>query len=199
MEAKRKRKPLSDCTNTTTPPSIKKPFLASALKNSLNDTNGKSVINSDSQPGSTANAAGENTGEVASANGSSVSVASRPAKSSRVSGTGDKHEVMEPSSVYSRRSTAAKRKSKGKEVSMPVAGSLAATIKTAGARDKNKEDGDTLQNKSCKTHHEKKKKYDEHAIHALPKEFIEEQNAYYAAVDEFKLEEEVVESVDQLE
>ncbi|ESR49101.1 hypothetical protein CICLE_v10033088mg [Citrus x clementina] len=114
-------------------------------------------------------------------------------------GTGDKHEVMEPSSVYSRRSTAAKRKSKGKEVSMPVAGSLAATIKTAGARDKNKEDGDTLQNKSCKTHHEKKKKYDEHAIHALPKEFIEEQNAYYAAVDEFKLEEEVVESVDQLE
>ena len=49
-------------------------------------------------------------------------------------GTGDKHEVMEPSSVYGRRSTAAKRKSKGKEVSMPVAGSLAATIKTAGAR-----------------------------------------------------------------
>ncbi|KAL9418698.1 hypothetical protein AB3S75_036618 [Citrus x aurantiifolia] len=199
MEAKRKRKPLSDCTNTTTPPSIKKPFLASALKNSLNDTNVKSVINSDSKPGSTANAAGENTGEVASENASSVSVASTPAKSSRVSGPGDKHEVMEPSSVYGRRSTAAKRKSKGKEVAEPVAGSLAATIKTAGARDKNKEDGDTLQNKSRKTHHEKKKKYDEHAMHALPKEFIEEQNAYYAAVDEFKLEEEEVESVDQLE
>lgn len=44
-----------------------------------------------------------------------------------------------------------------------------------------------------------KKKYDEHAMHALPKEFIEEKNAYYAAVDEFKLEEEEVESVDQLE
>ena len=49
-------------------------------------------------------------------------------------GTGDKHEVMEPSSVYGRRSTAAKRKSKGKEVSMHVAGSLVATIKTVGAR-----------------------------------------------------------------
>ena len=86
MEAKRKRKPLSDCTNATTPPSNKKPFLASALKNSLNDTNGKSVVNSDSKPGSTANAAGENTGEVASEKASSVSVASTPAKSSRVSG-----------------------------------------------------------------------------------------------------------------
>lgn len=199
MEAKRKRKPLSDCTNTASLPSIKKPFLASALKNSLNDTNGKSVINSNSKAGSAATAVSENSGEVASENASSVSVASTPAKSSRVSGTSDKHEVMEPSSVYGRRSTAAKWKSKDKEVAVPVAGSLATTIKIAGARDKNKEDGDTLQYKSCKTRHEKKRKYDEHAMHALPKKFIEEQNAYYAAVDEFKLEEEEVESVDQLE
>lgn len=49
-------------------------------------------------------------------------------------GTGDKHEVMEPSSVYGRRSTASKRKSKDKEVAVPVAGSLATTIKIAGAR-----------------------------------------------------------------
>lgn len=44
-----------------------------------------------------------------------------------------------------------------------------------------------------------KRNYDEHAMHGLPKKFIEEQKAYYAAVDEFKLEEEEVESVDQLE
>lgn len=86
MEAKRKRKPLSDCTNTASLPRVKKPFLAAALKNSVNDSNGKSVINSNSKAGSAATAVSENSGEVASENASSVSVASTPAKSSRVSG-----------------------------------------------------------------------------------------------------------------
>lgn len=80
MEAKRKRKPFSDCTNTNTP-SNKNPFLASAIKTLLNDLNGKSVINSNSKPGPSVN-----NREFASEHPNSVAVASKPAKSSRVSG-----------------------------------------------------------------------------------------------------------------
>ncbi|KAH7548264.1 hypothetical protein ACOSQ2_032696 [Xanthoceras sorbifolium] len=204
MEARRKRKALSDCTNTivnTTTTSISsssfsikkpstKPSIASALRKVLVKDGGITVINSNSKPCSTATTTtNENGSESAAANpSSSIVVASTPRKSSLVSGTGE-HEVVEPCSVYSRRTD--KRKSKGKE----VVGSPAISINATG--DNNKEDKVTGPPKSSTVHHKKKKKDD--PMHAMPQDFIEKQRAYFAEIDAFELPEEEVETIDQLE
>ncbi|KAK3229934.1 hypothetical protein Dsin_001815 [Dipteronia sinensis] len=255
MEARRKRKALSDCTNTIvnttntsssssikkplTKPSIK-PSLASAFKKVLaNDSGktvidsnkinskpglslaatdengsesgtpanpsssvviaptprksslvsgdrGKTVIKSNSKPGSTSDTTNENDSESAAANpSSSAVVASTPRKSPLVSGTNE-HDVVEPCSVYSRRRTSNRRKSKGKEVVSSPA------ISTVATRDNKKEDKVTGLPKSS-TVRQKKKKEDD-PVYDIPQDFIEKQRAYFAEVDSFELSEEEVDA-----
>ncbi|KAK1571776.1 hypothetical protein Q3G72_022839 [Acer saccharum] len=251
MEARRKRKALSDCTNTivnttntsSSSSSIKKPSikpsLASAFKKILANDSGKTVINSsniNSKPGSTAATTNENGSESSRANpSSSVVIAPTPRKSSLVSGDSGKtviksnskpgststttnendsgsaaanpsssavvastprksllvsgtkeHEIVEPCSVYSRRRTSDRRKSKGKEVvSSPAISNIA-------TRDNNKEDKVTGPPKSS-TVRQKKKKEDD-TVYDLPQDFIEKQRAYFAEVDSFELSEEEVDA-----
>ncbi|KAI9157336.1 hypothetical protein LWI28_020831 [Acer negundo] len=248
MEARRKRKALSDCTNTivntTNTSSIKKPSikpsLASAFKKILANDSGKTVINSSninskpgstaattnengsesatranpsssvviaptprisslvsgdrgktvikssSKPGSTSTTTNENDSGSAAANpSSSAVVASTPRKSPLVSGTNE-HEIVEPCSVYSRRRTSDRRKSKGKEVvSSPAISNIA-------TRDNKKEDKVTGPPKSSAVRQKKKKEDD--PVYVIPRDFIEKQRAYFAEVDSFELSEEEVDA-----
>ncbi|KAF3433305.1 hypothetical protein FNV43_RR24407 [Rhamnella rubrinervis] len=204
------RKPLSDCTNTnhtaldsssqsSSSSSLLKrrnPNLSSAFKRLLSDTNTKS---------SSATTTGSSTGNDAVPNPTSsplplaASTPPRTLRSPSASGT-DVCKVSEPGSVYSRR-PAEKRKTKGKAIAEPLSCILAS--KTHKFGEKIKEDGASKVSKASSVPHKKKQRHGpsriDNAKHVLPKDFVEQQRAYFAEIDAFELSEEEVDSVAELD
>ncbi|XP_021625240.1 serine-rich adhesin for platelets isoform X2 [Manihot esculenta] len=163
MEAKRirrssSRKPLSDCTNSIH--SIK-PSLSSSTstKNSSSHiksskflpANSETTEQSETQAKSTSGSTA--TGQIGNhslkSSNISLTVASTPSRDSKPSslaGTAS-HEVSEPCSVYSRRESIDKRKSKGKAVAVPM--SCFSSVKNQFTRDEMNEGRTTRLSKSC--------------------------------------------------
>ncbi|XP_021297183.1 uncharacterized protein LOC110426307 [Herrania umbratica] len=109
-----------------------------------------------------------------------------------VSGTADS-VAFEPCTVYSRRNTADKRKSKGKEIAEPLSWSL--ETRMPDLSEKKDGHGDIGLSKSCPLPRKTKKRIEKAKVNAskndLPQDFIDRQRAYFAEVDAFELEEEV--------
>ncbi|XP_022743132.1 uncharacterized protein LOC111294184 isoform X2 [Durio zibethinus] len=107
---------------------------------------------------------------------------------------------FEPCTVYNRRHTAEKRKSKGKEIAEPF--SCFFEMRMPDLREKKDGDGDIGLSKSCPIARKKKQHREKSEVnaakHDLPQDFIDRQRAYFAEVDAFELEEEVA-SADELE
>ncbi|GMI73235.1 hypothetical protein HRI_000992800 [Hibiscus trionum] len=119
-----------------------------------------------------------------------------PPKTPSVPGDGDS-VVSELTTVYSRRHTAEKRKSKGKETMEPLSCSL--ETRMPNLRKKIYGDGDIGLSKSCPMPCRKKQHREINASeYELPQDFIDKQRIYFAEIDAYKLEEEVA-SADELE
>ncbi|KAE7996519.1 hypothetical protein FH972_001234 [Carpinus fangiana] len=177
----RDRKPLSDSTNLTTTAAraTRKPDLSSIFTKSLPGTS----------PGANLTDAND------FRNPSSASTPSRPVKASSAHVMGDR-EVPEPCSVYSRRETGHKKKGKEKAIAVPL--SCPPTVKTQNIRDIDN-DGEKGQSQACTVPPKKKQRLLDVSDNALPQDFIKQQREYFAEIDSFKLEEEEVESSEQLE
>ncbi|KAJ7959569.1 1-phosphatidylinositol 3-phosphate 5-kinase [Quillaja saponaria] len=117
----------------------------------------------------------------------------RPAKSS--SSTRNL-EVFEPSSVDTRSLIFDKRKSKGKAIADPFISTPSVKILNSG--DKSIESEGIRQRKAFTVPCRKKQRHMP-SEHALPRDFIEKQRAYFAEVDAFELPEEEVASDEELE
>ncbi|XP_015877529.3 uncharacterized protein LOC107413970 isoform X3 [Ziziphus jujuba] len=212
----RVRKPLSDCTNTLNSTSqsssssssssfalVKRqnPNLSSALKRLLSHTN----PNSQSTTTATAKSADRN--DVVPKPSSTLlppvaaPTTPRPLRSSSSASGVDDRKVSEPCSVYTRRHTAEKRKSKGKTIAEPS--TCIPTLKTRKIGEEIKEDGGDGLSKARTVPRKKKQRQipseKDVAMHALPRDFIEQQRAYFAEIDAFELPEEEVESVEELD
>ncbi|KAL6128016.1 hypothetical protein ACLB2K_071377 [Fragaria x ananassa] len=131
------QKPLSDCSNTVTDSAAASTQSSTASIGEIKRHNPKlsSVVNTLVSSLTAKNDA------VSSLRGSAPST---PQVSSSVSGTSG-YEVSEPSSVYSRRQTAVKRKITGKENDVPF--SCPRTPKTRNVGKKTKQDGCNIQSK----------------------------------------------------
>ncbi|KAJ9175982.1 hypothetical protein P3X46_014477 [Hevea brasiliensis] len=203
MEAKRSRrssrKPLSDCTNSINP----------SQSSSTSAKNSSSIIKpskfspttTETQKKSTTGCTTRNDNALLNPSTVSLPTASTPPraqKPSSLAGT-PSHKVSEPCSVYSRRLSVDKRKSKGKAVAVPM--SCFPAVKTQFARDEMNEGGVAKLSKSCTVPCKKKRCQTEKDIanYALPQDFIEQQRAYFAEIDAFELSEEEVTSVDDLD
>ncbi|XP_030930216.1 uncharacterized protein LOC115955941 [Quercus lobata] len=181
---KKIRKPLSDSTNlttTTTAPNN----LSSAFKKllpSTNSTTANSDVISSAPPPPQPNLA---------------SPPARLLKSSSPHGAGVDSEVSESGSVYSRRNIANKRKGKGKETAEPL--SCPPAVKIGNVWNKINKDGEKSLPKACTAPPKKRQHRVNVSDYALPDEFIKQQRDYFAEIDAFEMEEEEVESLDQLE
>ncbi|XP_017984868.1 PREDICTED: DDT domain-containing protein DDB_G0282237 isoform X2 [Theobroma cacao] len=111
-------------------------------------------------------------------------------KTPSVSGTADS-VGFEPCTVYSRRHTADKRKSKGKEIAEPFSWSL--EMRMPDLSEKKDGDGDIGLSKSCPLPRKRKQRMEKAEVNAskndLHQDFIDKQRAYSAEVDAFELEE----------
>ncbi|XVE86136.1 hypothetical protein DITRI_Ditri18aG0012000 [Diplodiscus trichospermus] len=107
---------------------------------------------------------------------------------------------LEPCTVYQRRPTAEKRKSKWKEIAEPMPCSFKTRMPNLSK--KRGGDGDIGLSKSCPPPRKRKQHRQKAEVnasnHDLPQDFIDKQRAYFAEVDAFELEEEVA-SADKLE
>ncbi|CAB4301481.1 unnamed protein product [Prunus armeniaca] len=195
----RVRKPLSDCTNT--------------IANTKTSTNtNATATSSQSSSASTATLKRLNP-KLSSATKTLVaalnpkpsappppipSTPSRPPPiSTSSSGTSD-CDGFEACSVYTRRQTALKRKSKDKENTVPF--NCPPAPKIRNILGKLKEDGHNSLSKESTAPRKKKQcavpAGKDVSMHALPQDFIEKQRAYFAEIDAFELPEEEVDSVD---
>ncbi|KAL0003474.1 hypothetical protein SO802_017255 [Lithocarpus litseifolius] len=179
---KKIRKPLSDSTNltTTTAPNN----LSSAYTKLLPSTN-STTTNSDA---------------MSPAPPPPPNLASTPArllKSSSPHGADVDSEVSEFGSVYSRRNIANKRKGKGKETVEPL--SCPPAVKIGNIRNKINKDGEKSLWKACTAPPKKRQHHVNVSDYAWPDEFVKRQRDYFAEIDAFEMEEEEVESLDQLE
>ncbi|XP_075671029.1 uncharacterized protein LOC142640699 [Castanea sativa] len=175
---KKFRKPLSDSTNlttTTTAPNN----LSSAFKKLLPSTN-STTTNSD-----------------AISSAPPPPTPARLLKSSSPHGAGVDSEVSESGSVYSRRNIANKAKGKGKETAEPL--SCPPAVKIGNVRNKINKDGEKSLSKACTAPPTKRQRHVNVLDYALPDEFVKQQRDYFAEIDAFEMEEEEVESLDQLE
>ncbi|XP_022743131.1 uncharacterized SDCCAG3 family protein isoform X1 [Durio zibethinus] len=214
-----KRKPFTDLSNTvpsslpssqSSSSSLLKPPTKSSLSlplKSLLNNNLNTDLNSNSKFTATQFTANKNNhndkkrekkkGPINRANPSSM--LSPPPKTPSVSGIGDCVD-FEPCTVYNRRHTAEKRKSKGKEIAEPF--SCFFEMRMPDLREKKDGDGDIGLSKSCPIARKKKQHREKSEVnaakHDLPQDFIDRQRAYFAEVDAFELEEEVA-SADELE
>ncbi|XWS65549.1 hypothetical protein CRYUN_Cryun05aG0123100 [Craigia yunnanensis] len=214
-----KRKPFTDLSNTipsslpssqSSSSSLLKPPTKSSLSlplKSLFNNNPNANLNSNSKFTATQSTTNDNNhnekkkekekGPSNKAN--SGSTLSPPSKTHSVSGIGDCVD-FEPCTVYNRRHTAAKRKSKGKEIAEPLSCSF--EMRMPDLRKKIDGDGDIGLSKSCPIPCKKKQRREKAEVnaskHDLPLDFIDKQRAYFAEVDAFELEEEVA-SADELE
>ncbi|KAK6932942.1 hypothetical protein RJ641_035836 [Dillenia turbinata] len=115
----------------------------------------------------------------------------------------DAPRKYEPLAVYSRRHSAEKLKRKGKNVIEPLAGLPSESMKTISIG-KEIGDGTSGASMSCTVHRPKSKKMQRQSLpgggdsstHALPKDFIENQQAYFAEIDAFELPVEVASDSD---
>ncbi|XP_062154252.1 uncharacterized protein LOC133862449 [Alnus glutinosa] len=171
----RDREPLSDSTNLTTTAAN----LSSIFTKSLPRTNSSANLNDVND----------------FRNPSSACTPSRPVKASSAHGTGDR-EVPEPCSVYSRRKTSHKQKGREKSIAVPL--SCPPAVKTRNIWNMDK-DGEEGQSQACTVPPKKKQRLLDVSDHGLPQDFIKQQKEYFAEIDAFKLEEEEVESSEQLE
>ncbi|CAN1145039.1 hypothetical protein LINPERHAP2_LOCUS14466 [Linum perenne] len=122
---------------------------------------------------------------------SSTSTPSRfLAKPSSDNGASD---VLGSSSVYVRRQSGSKRKDKEMTFDMP------ATKIHSSSSYKMKKDGGIDLPKSLGVPSSKAKRVRKDVKHTLPKDFLEQQKAYFAEIDAFELSEEEVSSADELE
>lgn len=179
----RNRKPLSDSTNLTTTTTAHN-NLSSAFKKLLPSTN-STTANSDA---------------ISSAPPPpQPNLASSPARlleSSSLHGAGVDSEVSESGSVYSRRNIANKRKGKGKETAEPL--SCPPAVKIRNVRNKIN-NGEKSLSKACTAPPKKRQRRVNVSDYSLPDEFIKQQRDYFAEIDAFEMEEEEVESLDQLD
>ncbi|XVE52251.1 hypothetical protein DITRI_Ditri02bG0108200 [Diplodiscus trichospermus] len=131
-------------------------------------------------------------------NANPSSTLSPPPKTPSVPGIGDLVD-FEPCTVYNRRHTAERRKSKGKQIVEPFSCSFETMMPDLRKKDG---DGDIGVSKSCPMPRKKKQCREKAQVNAskddLPQDFIDKQRAYFAEVDAFELEEEVA-SADELE
>ncbi|PON79050.1 hypothetical protein PanWU01x14_015510 [Parasponia andersonii] len=194
-----------------------KPLFSSAIKKLLPNTQTKSTNSTTT----TSTAQNDDASQHVSPLPAPVaSTPLRPPRSPSASGRGDS-EAFEACSVYGRRQTAEKnkgkmkeaeeplidtiiaekRKSKGKAIVEPLSCPPATKIQRIGA--KMKEDGGYILSKASTAPSKKKQglppSRKDAAKHALSKEFIEQQRAYFAEIDAFELPEEEVDSGAELD
>uniref|UniRef100_A0A2P2NJ06 Uncharacterized protein MANES_07G138900 n=1 Tax=Rhizophora mucronata TaxID=61149 RepID=A0A2P2NJ06_RHIMU len=207
------RKPLSDCTNSSVKPShssssslssaivkSKIPSLSSLIPKSPNPE-----ANSSSNTKTKVDVHGSIPNNNTTSNPSSVSVApcastpSRPSNNSSSLADAASCEVFEPCSVYNRRQSADKRKTRGKAIAAPSTCIPAVKAQSTW----NKLSGVSSLSKSSTVPPKKKQRRtqpaDNGTKHDVPQDFIEQQRAYFAEVDAFELPEEEVASIDDLD
>ncbi|CAL1371757.1 unnamed protein product [Linum trigynum] len=199
----RRRKPLSDCSNTILPLGssascssfssssdiLKKPLKKPVASCSQHLHSGDHVNPTENHLDKVQSKTGSTTGGALGSSSTSTPFRPRRNPSSTVGGD----DVWEPSPVYLRRQSGSKRKDKEKAIDM-------AAIKSQSSRDKIDEDGGTGLSKSLIVAHKKKiRQATEVRDDNEDKSFIEQQQAYFAEIDAFELLEEEVASADELE
>ncbi|CAL8126177.1 unnamed protein product [Prunus armeniaca] len=183
----RVRKPLSDCTNT--------------IANTKTSTNTNATATS-SQSSSASTATLKRLNPKLSSATKTLVAALNPKPSAPpppIPSTPSRPPpISTSSSVYTRRQTALKRKSKDKENTVPF--SCPPAPKIRNILGKLKEDGHNSLSKESTAPRKKKQcavpAGKDVSMHALPQDFIEKQRAYFAEIDAFELPEEEVDSVD---
>ncbi|XP_024176382.1 uncharacterized protein LOC112182019 isoform X3 [Rosa chinensis] len=151
MEAsQRKLKPLSDCSNTVTVTVTVTDSTAAAAASTQSSTASSGTIKRQNPTLSSVPKTlhASLTAKTEAVSDPRRSAPSTPLVSSSVSGTSD-YEVSEPSSVYSQRQTALKRKTTGKENDVQF--SCPRTPKTRNVGKKTKQDGHSIQSEMDRT------------------------------------------------